>query len=197
MIRDRVFYPSAILLAGLLIFLALQPGIGALPTGPVSVGDENYRTVTVSGLQLNRLLPGGDAEVDLVEDGAASVTQISVNADTLSEDPLLGPHFPLAADIEIQYSGFTIDVTVSARAGGDEPARQMRVNYSTGRNGESGWQVFDLTSRFEDHTFRYDVRLKSGAQGLDYLGIRPVLSGARNSIDVQSVTINRRGRWAQ
>jgi len=196
LIRDILFYPAAAILAGALILLAVSPAFGALPSGPVSVGDGNYGTVSVTGLQLNRMQPGGDVRLALVEDGAASAIEIGVDADSLSDDPVLGPHFPLAADLEVQFSGFEIEVTVRAKPGETRGATQMQVNYSTGRNGESGWQVFDLKPDYDSYRFTYEVPLHSGEQGLDYLGIRPVVPDKSRTLLVEGVEFRRLRRWA-
>ncbi len=197
MIRDSVFFPAAAMLAGALVLLALSPAFGALPSGPVSVGDGQYRTVMVSGLQLNRMQPGGPARLSLVPAGPDSEIGIAVDAGTLSDEPALGPHFPLAADLEVQFSGFEIEITVRAKPGETRGATQMRVNYSTGRDGESGWQVFDLKPGYDDYTFTYRVPARTGQQqGLDYLGIRPVVPDKSRTLLVERVTFRRLARWA-
>jgi len=122
--------------------------------------------------------------------------EIGVDADSLSDDPVLGPHFPLAADLEVQFSGFEIEVTVRAKPGETRGATQMQVNYSTGRNGESGWQVFDLKPDYDSYRFTYEVPLHSGEQGLDYLGIRPVVPDKSRTLLVEGVEFRRLRRWA-
>ena len=194
--RDRIFYPLALLLAGLIVFLAVRPALGALPTGPVSVGDGQYSTVTVEGTQLNRIETGGEARIELVREQGATWLQIETAAGTLSDDPQLGPHFPLAADLERQFSGFEMTITVRARPGDPPGATQMRVNYSTGREGESDWQVFDLKPDFDDYSFVYKVPVKTGENGLDYLAIRPVTPDKTRNLLIERVTFERGPRWA-
>jgi hypothetical protein len=195
-IGDRLFYTLALGLAAGMIVLALLPAMQALPSGPVSVGDRDYSEVTVEGLQLNRMVAGGEAEIELFEADDLSLLRIETGAGTLADDPTLGPHFPLAADLEVQYSGFTIEITVRARPAQTWGARQIKVNYSTGRDGESGWKVFDLAPDFRDYSFRYDVPVKSGQNALDYLAIRPVTPEKRRVVEVERLTIRRLARWA-
>lgn len=196
MIRDIFFYPAAALLAAGLVVLALSPAFGALPSGPVSVGDGAYDTVLVAGEQLNRMQPGGDAGLALLGTGPASAMEITITADTLSDDPQLGPHFPLAADLEVQFAGYEMAITVRAKPGAMRGATQMRVNYSTGRNGESGWQVFDLKPGYDDYTLTYRVPVRTGEQGLDYLAIRPVVPDKSRTLLVERVEFRRGPRWA-
>jgi len=193
---DRLFYSLAGVLAGGMIILALLPAMRALPSGPVSVGDRDYSEVTVAGLQLNRMVAGGEAESELFQADDLSLLRIETEAGALPDDPTLGPHFPLAPDLEVQYSGFTIEITVRARPAAVWGAEQVRVNYSTGRDGESGWKVFDLTPEFRDFTFRYDVPVKSGENALDYLAIRPVTPEKQRAVELERVEIRRLKRWA-
>ncbi|MEM0984994.1 MAG: hypothetical protein AAGJ32_01995 [Pseudomonadota bacterium] len=195
--RDLYFYPIAAMLAGALVFVAMSPAFGALPSGPVSVGNGEYSTVTVSGLQINRMQPGGDASLALIDTGATSAIEIGVDVDTLSEDPVFGPHFPLAADLEVQFSGYELDITVRAKPGPTRGATQFRVNYSTGRGEESGWQVFDLKPDYDDYTFTYNVPVRTGEQGLDYLAIRPIVPDKSRTLLVEKVTFTRRKRWSE
>lgn len=195
---DRVFFPLAILLAALLVLLALQPAFGRLPSGPVSVGDMDYSQVEVAGLQLNRLRAGGDADIELVRDGPeAPYLRIETLAGQLTEDPLRGPHFELAADLEVQFSGFEMTIEVRARPGEERGAEQMMVNYSTGRDGESGWHVFDLKPDWETFSFTYRVPVKSGENALDYLAIRPVTPDKSRTLLVDAVRFIRGPRWAE
>jgi len=195
--KDIVFYPLAVILGTGVLILALLPGIGALPSGPVSVGDGRYEAVSVSGLQVNRMQPGGNAALSLVEAGPESAIRIDVEADTLSDDPVLGPHFPLAADLEVQFSGFEIEITVRAKPGPERGATAMRMNYSTGRHGESGWQEFALKPDYQDYSFTYEVPVHRGDQGFDYLGIRPIVPDKSRSLLVEAVEFKRLKRWAE
>ncbi|MEL6956119.1 MAG: hypothetical protein AAFO88_05710 [Pseudomonadota bacterium] len=190
---DRIFFPLIILLAGGLVALALAPQVGALPAGPVSVGDMNYNQVSVEGAQLNRMLAGGEASVELVGNDQL---EIITTAGVLSDDPRLGPHFELAADIEVQFSGFEVEVLITAKPGESRGATQMQANYSTGRDGESGWQVFNLRPDWETFSFTYRVPAKSGENALDYLAIRPVTPDKSRSLLIRRIEFKRGQRWA-
>ncbi len=194
---DRVFFPLALVIAGLIVFVAVRPALGALPTGPVSVGDGQYNTVIVEGNQLNRIEGGGEARIELVQSTEETALQIETAAGTLSGDPRLGPHFPLAADLERQFSGFEMAITVRARPGEPPGATQMMVNYSTGREGESDWQVFELKPEFDDYRFVYKVPVKTGENGLDYLAIRPVTPDKTRNLLIERVIFERGPRWAE
>ena len=194
--KDRIFFPLALLVAAGMVALAVAPGIGRLPTGPVTGDGRDYSQITVADKYLNKIVAGGNA-VTRLEDGPGGKKLLYIDADAgaLADAPELGPHFRLAADIELQYSGFRIRCTVRARPADDHGAMQMQANYSAGRAGESGWEVFDLKPGFQDYSFEYDVPLIEGDQGVDYFAIRPVVPEKSRALIVEKVTFDRLKRW--
>ncbi len=195
--KDRIFFPLALLVAVGLVGIAILPGIGRLPSGTVTGDGENYNEITVSGIYLNKIMAGGDAETRLINGpNGRKLLYIEVQSGMLDEAPELGPHFRLAADMEIQFAGYTVRSTVRARPADTRGALQMEANYSAGRAGNSGWHVFDLQPGFEDFSFEYDVPLIEGDQGIDYFGIRPVVPDKTRAMIVEEVRFERLGRWA-
>lgn len=195
--KDRIFFPLALLLAAGMVGVAIVPGIGRLPSGTVTGDGQNYNEITVSGVYLNKVIAGGDATTRLIEGpNGRKLLYIEAQAGMLDEAPELGPHFRLAADMEVQFSGATVRCTVRARPADTRGALQMELNYSAGRAGDSGWQVFDLQPGFEDFSFEYDVPLLEGDQSVDYFGIRPVVPDKSRALIVESVKFERLGRWA-
>ena len=195
-IRDRFFFSAALALVAMMVFLAIRPGIGALPTGPVTGDGANYDKITIEGDYLNKVFAGGNARTELTDGPDKKILLlISADAGALRDEPELGPHFRLAADIETQFSGMTIRVTVRARPTDDRGAMQLAVNYSAGRVGESGWKVFDLKPEFSDFTFEYDVPRVEGDQAVDYIGIRPVVPDKSRALLVERISFERIGPW--
>lgn len=192
LMRDRLFFPLAALLVLLMLGLAIQPGIGQLPTGSVAGDGQNYDRIVIEGPYLNKVIAGGDARTRMVRGpGGAYALEITADADALLDAPELGPHFRLAPDIELQLSGRKIRVTVRARPAETQGAMQMRVNYSAGRVGESGWRAFDLQPDYSEFSFEFDVPIAEGEQGVDYLGIRPVVPEKRRILLIDRVVLER------
>jgi hypothetical protein len=190
--RDRVFFPLAGLLVLMMVGLALQPGIGRLPTGAVAGDGINYKRIVIDGSYLNKIIAGGEARTRLLRtDAGGYVLQIEAEAGMLADAPELGPHFRLAPDIELQLAGKKIRCTVRARPAEDRGAMQMQANYSAGRTGESGWQVFNLQPGFADFSFEYKLPPVSGEQGVDYFAIRPVVPEKRRVMLVERVIIEQ------
>lgn len=189
---DRIFFPLAGLLVLVMVFLAVQPGIGQLPTGPVAGDGTNYDRLVIDGEYLNKVIAGGEARTRLLRtQGGGYVLQVEAAKDALDVEPELGPHFRLAPDIEMQMSGQRIRVTVRARPADQQPAAQIQVNYSAGRVGQSGWRVFDLKKGSGDYSFEYAVPVMSGEQGVDYIGVRPVVNEGRRGVLVDAVIVER------
>tara|TARA_R110002073_G_scaffold120761_9_gene262932 strand:+ start:720 stop:1334 length:615 start_codon:yes stop_codon:yes gene_type:complete len=194
--RDWFFFPAALALVAMMVFLAIRPGIGALPSGAVAGDGANYNKITIEGDYLHKVFAGGNAKTELV-DGPDNKTLLYIEAETgaLRDEPELGPHFRLAADIEAQFSGKTVRITVRARPADDRGAMQIAMNYSAGRVGESGWRIFDLKPEFSDLSFDYDVPRIEGDQGVDYLGIRPVVPNKSRAVLIERITLDRIGPW--
>jgi hypothetical protein len=196
--NDRIFFPLAFLVALAMIGIALAPGIGQLPSGPVTGDGEHYDRISVSGVYLNKVIAGGDAVTRLRDGpGGKKVLYIKAEQGALGDEAELGPHFRLAADMELQFSGYTVRCTVRARPADDGGAMQMQAQYSAGRVGNSGWKVFDLKPGFQDYTFKYKVPLIEGDQGVDYFAIRPVVPDKSRALIVQEVTFERLGKWTE
>ena len=191
--RDKIFFPLAALLMILMVFLAIQPGIGRLPDGAMAGDGVNYERIVIDGPYLNKVVAGGDAITRLVRDGPDYLLYIETEAGVLADAPELGPHFRLAADIETQFAGRKIRVTVRARPADMRGAEKIQVNYSAGRVGESGWQPFDLQRGFSDVSFEYDVPPIQGDQGVDYIAIRPIVPDKSRALIVERIVFERIG----
>lgn len=189
--RDRLFFPLALLLCVLMVFLAIQPGIGRLPTGAVAGDGLNYNQIIIEGPYLNKVISGGEARAQLIRDDGKYYLYVESAVDALAAAPELGPHFRLAADIEIQFAGRRIRTTVRARPADTRGAEQIEVNYSAGRVGESGWQVLDLQPGFSDVSFEYDVPMIQGEQGVDVLGVRPVVPDKSRAFIIERIVLER------
>ncbi len=190
--RDFVFFPLAALLAGGMIWLSIMPAFGAKPSGPVTGDGVNYDRIEVSGDMLYKVIAGGDlrTEVQTTPEGEKQLF-LEVEAGALADGVEYGPHFRLAADIETQFSGRRIRVTVSAQPAEAKGAEQLLINYSAGRVGESGWETFDLGQQNLDVAFEYTVPQIQGDQASDYLGIRPVVPDGVRGVLISKIVLER------
>lgn len=174
-----------------MVLLGLAPAMGQKPSGPVSGGGTDYRRIEVSGQQLNRIVAGGEADIELTRADGMTVLKIGAEVDKLSEDPVQGPHFVLAPDLEVAFAGRPIRVTVNARAADKYGAETMRLHYWVGSGEGSGWEEFPLTRTFTDYSFVYETppRNVGTDPGYDYIAIRPLVPEKERAVFISSVVL--------
>lgn len=189
--RDKVFFSLAALLTVIMVFLAIQPGIGRLPTGAVAGDGLNYSRIVIDGDYLNKIVPGPDSTAELGREKGAYFLTIESAADKVQADPELNPHFRIAADIELQFAGRLIRVTARVRPADTNGASQVEMNYSAGRLGNSGWRTLDLGEGVTEVSFEYSVPPLQGEQGVDYIAIRPAVPEGSKAIILESIVLER------
>ena len=188
---DQLFFPIVVLLAVTMVVLALRPFADRKPSGPVSGAGRDALNLTIEGDELYRFVAGTVGTLDLVdaEGGNPTLITISLEAREAYDTPLYGPHLVLEADLERNYEGRDLEITVEARSSEEWGASAMEVNYSTGRFGESGWETFNLTPDFKSYSFIYEVPHTDSSMGHDYLAIRPVVPEKQRSMTVWSIRL--------
>lgn len=187
--RDKFFFPLAALLAVLMVLLAIQPGIGRLPTGSVTGDGLNYDRIVIEGPYLNKAISGGDARIQLVRENRKY--SLYIEAAGAADAPELSPHFRLAPDIELRLAGRRVRITAAVRPAETRGAQQAEISYSSGRAGDSGWQTMDLEPGLTELSFEYDVPPLQGAQGVDYVAIRPVAPEQARAIILERIILER------
>lgn len=189
--RDKFFFPLAALLTVMMVFLAIQPGIGRLPTGAVAGDGLNYSRIVIDDTYLNKIVQGTDASAQLIRDRGTYFLHIEAAADDQVAAPELNPHFRIAADVEMQFAGRRIRVTARVRPADVRGASQVEMIYSAGRAGDSGWQTLDLGQGFTEVSFEYDVPPLQGEQGVDYIAIRPAAPEGSRAIILERIVLER------
>ena len=193
---DKLFYPLMLLIAGAVVATALLPGMDRKPSGSVSFSAEEaqagYQQLVIEGEELYKMVAGGEADIAFVEAPGGLQAVITAGAGMLSDDPLRGPHYRLAADAENVFQNKRVRVTVRAKPGTVRGASQLRMNYSTGRQGESGWIVRDLQPDFTEVNFEFLVPAKDTDELTnDYLAIRPVVPDKTRELIIDRIVIER------
>ncbi len=185
---DRLFFLLAAVIAGLMVFVALEPYKDRAPSGPLSGGGRSAEDITVRGPELSRLRGAefGTIQIDKPENGEA-ILRIVRLPDEVFEDPRSGPHLELAEDMEFTFETRPLEITIEARSVGDLPAERFEANYMARPGNESGWKSFPLTRDFATYTFSYTPPPRGANLGYDYLGIRPGLGGTREAMEVRSI----------
>lgn len=193
---DRMFFSLIALLAVGMVVVAINPFADRKPSGPVSSAGRNALDLVIKGDELYRFVAGNVGALTLVEPGEGrpeTLLHVYLERREAYDTPLYGPHLVLDADLERNYEGRRIRVTVTARPAPDWSASEMEVNYSTGRSGESGWERFALSPEFRDYSFEYDVPHADSEMGYDYLAIRPVAPDKQRAVAVAAIRIEGLG----
>lgn len=193
---DKLFYPLMLVIAGLVVASALFPAMDRKPSGSVSFSAEEaqagYQKLVIEGDELYKMVAGGEAEIEFVETPGGLQAMITAGAGMLPDDPVRGPHYRLAADAENVFQDKRVRVTVRAKPGKRRGASQLRMNYSTGRQGESGWIVRDLRPEFSEVSFEFNVPPKDTDDlANDYLAIRPVVPDKDRQLVIDRIVIER------
>lgn len=192
--KDYIFYPLALIVALGIIAAAALPQRDRLDCGSVSGAGTNYQTVPVNGDNLCRMQAAGQSALKRVtsDDGVISSLIIDAGAGLLGDRPDRNPHFRLAADLEQQFAGFLIRVTVEAKPASEQGALAFEANYSAGQEGNSGWRKFDLKPEYDTYSFEWDVPTRRIAdQAVDYLAIRPVVPEKHRAVEIRSIKFER------
>jgi hypothetical protein len=191
-VPDRLFFPLMLLFILGMVWAATWRDKEACPTGSVSAANTDYRTIKVSGMQLNRFISG--ETIDKAPCKASIPYRLGLRARTADfpADADIGPHFRIAPDIEVAFSGKPIRIVVRARTAKTNGAEGFELNYLTGPEGQSGWQYFALTDTFADYTLSYNVPEAGQEQGVDFLGLHPVAEAQFSEMEIESITFLRR-----
>ena len=192
---DTVFFPVAAMVAIAMVSLAMRQPSGALPTGSVSGADTNYRIIRVSGVNLNRFVSSEYSEYAIVPTESGPALRIFPTGDFFPANPDSGPHFRLAPDLETVFSGKDLRISIRARTTAEDGAASFEFNYFAGPEGQSGWQRFALQPEFRNFSFEFTVPLANQDQGVDFLGIRPVIGDRGSGIEIESLTFVNLQLW--
>jgi len=180
------------LIAALMVVLALSPGAGVCaPTGPVGGANSDYKTITVDGCNLNRMIAGGEDGLGLIERDGEKFLKIEAFSGLQNDDPQRGPHFEIDSDLERVFADHEVEITLTVRPSNRRGAHAFQANYSTGRNGESGWQSFDMYPDWREYSFIYRLPVKLGDNAFDYLGIKPVVPEDSRAIEIKQIRFRR------
>ncbi len=192
-LSDRWFYALSALLAGGLIFLALEPFTDHKPSGPMSAAGADALNLTIDGDNLYRFQAGKVGEIALNEETDGVMLRISLEAREAYDTPLYGPHLPLDADIERNYEGRPARITITARSNDQFQASAFEANYTTGSKGESGRISFKLSRDWQDYSFEFDVPRADSGLGNDFIAIRPVVPEKHRTMDVKAIHLKSLG----
>ena len=187
---DRFFYPFVLLLIGAIVAAALfVDGPLKVPSvTPQQIVSEGF---TAQGEDLRRFVnaPGTTVNYAVDSNGEVSNAVLSAHLSKAAAPPSAGIFIALGPNYEAAFGGKTLEVTVRAKAGGDNPSEGFLLQYFTASVGDSEEQVFPLTGDYADYTVTYKTNPPKGDPGSDYIGIWPDMAGEKRSMDVERVSV--------
>jgi hypothetical protein len=186
-LKDRFFYPLAILTILLIIGIALRPGLASNGPSAQEVLESGYST---GGEDLRNLITPTGMFVEIVEspDGTVNYAILKMNIPVELTQPSQGVFIALDPVYEKTFSGQNLKITIIARAGRTDPLDKFRTAYFSGEK-SSGWKQFTLTPDFENYEFAFKTPDKEKVLWREYIGIWPGDAGDSKTIEVKDIKI--------
>ena len=185
--KDRYFYPLALLVIAGIIVLALRPG--AKPDGPsdADIAENGY---SMTGNELERLVaaPGTLVSFETDEFGKVHFAALSSNLPRKMAAASAGVFATLGPQYERVFADKQLKITIVARAGNINPLEKFEAGYFTAGTGDSGWKPFDLGADYHSYSFTFTPQ-GGGNPGNDYVGIWPGADGKNKVMNVKSIRI--------
>ena len=180
--KDRVFYPLAILIVAAMIWLALSFQVDNAPA--------NADIYLRSEAELEELFPSPGTTSVIENSGQGMVAKLSAHMSREIAPPSAGVFGTLGPVHEENFGGANIRITARARKAPQAPSSQFELGYFTSGVGDSEWQRFDLTNEFADYSFEFSPNPPL-ERGNDYVGIWPDPSGKGGSIELLLLKVER------
>lgn len=159
----------------------------------MSAANLDASNLIVENENLNRFEGSDLGKTQIFSENGSYLLKISRNSDKYYDNPIIGPHIKLEADVQQTYSKQNLKITVTARHGAnfspsvDNEFMQFEANYAANANDTSGWQKFRLTPEFADYSFEYKAPDAGRGLGNDFLAIRPADNSSNHIVEIKSV----------
>ncbi len=186
--RDRFFYPLLIVVIGVILYLALIPGERTNNPDPKEVLLHGY---ILEDVDLQKLTAAPGTYVNYIggQGGQPVIAVLATNIPRKLAEASAGVFGTLGPNYEKGFGGHEIKVTVTARAGKENPLEEFKAGYFTVGAGDSGWQKFTLSDEFEDYSFTFKTNKPKGKPANDFVGIWPGDDGKNETMELKSIRI--------
>ncbi len=187
---DRFFYPFIVLLIGAIIAAALYAG-GPLKTPELTPEEIIAQGYIAQGDDLRRLVnaPGTMVRYAVNSDGVVSHAVLSAHQSKENAPPSAGVFVTLGPNYEAAFGGKTLEVTVRAKAGAENPSDEFAMQYFTAGRGDSEEEFFGLTGQYQDYVVIFKTNPPRGEPASDYVGMWPDWDGKKRTMDLQSIRV--------
>ncbi len=177
--KDWLFYPLIMLIAGAMIFIA------------VSIGEtediDPAQGITIRGDGFSRLVVGPGNHLKVIETQAGPVARLSSSA-THKEAPSAGIFLAIPKTYQDYYDGIKLNFSLKVRKSDQNGNSYFQSGFFSPASSKP-WQKFELTGEFEEYIFTHIA--KKNVQGDDffYFGIWPDPEGKNRNIDVLEISV--------
>lgn len=186
-VRDRIFYPFAVLAVVLILYLAIRPGFVKTGTDLETILRDGL-IVSGNDLKTLALAPGTVAEFSKDANGQ-TIAVLSTNIARNMVSPSAGVFVILGPRFKKAFAGRKLRLTLRARSSSIDPLNSFDMAYFALGGGRTGWKRFTLTDRFEDYILTFRPAVVTDGPNTDYFGVWPGQDGNNAKMDVQSFRI--------
>lgn len=187
--KDRYFFPLAMLVIAGILALAILPGKRA--KGPTP-DEMRANGIMIEGQSLQRLVASPATLVNFTTDGVSGkmIAVLSTNIPRKMAVPSAGVFAAIPPAYKSVFSGQRLKITIVARKGSLKPLQEFDASYFQTSGPQSGWKSFELTPTFKEYIYYYAPKpINDKKPSIDYAGIWPGTAGHGETMDVKSISI--------
>lgn len=184
MLRDRIFYPLALLVIAAIIGIALSFGGGDNKSDEQIIA-EGWE---LSGPDLMELTisPGSNGSYVAEEGGYIQLSQYTPDGEGPTS---IGVFATLGPSYENAFAGRLLSLKFRARAGQINPLKEFDVAYYTMEGLPSGWTTFELGPNWQDYTVEYTPPIIDEMENVDLIALFPGRAGDNKTIDLTAISV--------
>lgn len=192
--RDLYFFGAAALLSVVMISGAMAFDPRTEATAPLSVGTGERNYISVTGQDLNRIRQARRDTVTLIREKEGQ-TFLRITSRRNGDLPTAAKdvaYLPISTDLQLAFAEQNLKITISARSAPLNGSPAMRLQYSSGSDGNSDWRSFLLTPEWEDYSFYYTPPPSKGDLGLDFFAVWADPDGLGRGVEIRNLVFDTR-----
>lgn len=187
MLKDRFFYPIAVVLIASMIWFALSRAkpphlqrVDICKSGYAFKGEDLIQLVAS---------PGTNYDYFASQNTKAAYVKLYSHIPRDKAPASAGVFAPIPSQYAQLFQGKTIRLTIKARLGRKDPLESFDAGYFSLTAGATNWKSFDLTDGFQDYSFEFTPSKAAPSEEVDYFGIWPGVEGEQKTMDVETMQI--------
>ena len=189
MLKDRYFYPLAVLVIAGIVGIALSFG-GSESYSPEVLRAQGY---TIAGEDLARLesQPGTQSEFVAATAGEPAYARLSSTVAFDIAPPGPGTFASIGPDYEAAFGGYPLRLTITARRSRISGLDGFDIAYFTAGAGDSGWQPRTLGEDWADYVLEFTPGVPNGVgERRDFFSVWPGRTAEPRYMDVRRMRID-------